>query len=198
MKVYLPRAGIVLAAASIIESAAGDPILLRGLQHTYHGHAGHSLRVLSTADAVKTDIIPSTAPSIHPSVEKLSSSSSVPTALSESILDPSDKALSMSAATASDSATVSNSSTIHDNNSQLEEEHESGIFGMSLFQTCAAVILVAMIVGLFGHYGMKLLPYNRRNRLREDNARARNDIQSEDSLASFRPHPHTSVLTVGV
>ncbi len=190
MKVYLPS-GVVFAA-SFIESAAGDTILLRGLQQlTYHGHE-HSLRVLSTADVE----IPSAAPTIHPSVEKTSSLSAVPTApLSESILDPSDNALSMSAATESDSATLSDSSTIPDN-SQLEEEQESGLFGMSLFQTCAAVILIGMILGLFGHYGMKLLPYNRQ-RLREDNAR--NDVvQSEDSLASFRPHPHASVLNVGV
>lgn len=194
MRAYLPAS--VVFAASIINSAAVDIILLRGLQHTYHnGHEHeHSLRVLSTADAVT---VPSAAPSIHPSVEKALSSSSVPTALSESILDPSDNdVLSMSAATASDSATMSDSSTIHDNSQQLEEEQESGLFGMSLFQTCAAVILIGMILGLFGHYGMKLLPYNRHNRLREDNAR--NHVQSEDSLASFRPHPNTSVLNVGV
>ena len=188
MKAYLPHAGI-LAAASIIESAAGDTILLRDLQQTYRGHR-HSIRALSSVESVKTSIpsVPSAAPSIHRSVENVPSS--VPTALSESIIDPSGNSLSRSAATAS--ATMSDSSTIP-NNTQLEEQ-KSGIFGMSLFETCAAVITIAMVLGLFGHYGMKLLPYNR---LREDNAR--NDVQSEDSLASSRTHPHTSVSNnVGV
>ena len=88
----------------------------------------------------------------------------------------------------SDSATVSGS--LQD---EIEEE-KSGIFGMSLFQTCAAFILIAMIVGLVGHFGMKLLPYNRRRR--EDNAR-RNDVRIEDSLASFRSIPRASSSYVG-
>ena len=190
MKVCLLHAGIAssLLIASVV-AAASDTPPLRDL-HTYH--YGHS-RALSSAESANTTHMtpsaPSAAPSMHTSVQI--SSSSAPSALPESKLDPTDNSLSMSAATASDSSTMSVSSTIPDKSQQQQEE--SGIFGMSLFQTCAAVILVATVVGLFGHFGMKMLPYNRH---REDNSR--NDVQLEDSLASFRTLPHTSLSHVGV
>ena len=190
MKVCLLHAGIAssLLIASVVVAASDTPPL-RDL-HTYH--YGHS-RALSSAESANTTHMtpsaPSAAPSMHTSVQI--SSSSAPSALPESKLDPTDNSLSMSAATASDSSTMSDSSTIPDKSQQQQEE--SGIFGMSLFQTCAAVILVATVVGLFGHFGMKLLPYNRH---REDNSR--NDVQLEDSLASFRTLPRTSLSHVGV
>ena len=191
MKVCLLHAGIAssLLIAFVVESAASNIPPLRHLQ-TYHN--GHNRALSSSAESLNTTvrITPSAAPSMHPSV-KISLSSSAPSALLESKLDPTDNSLSMSAATASDSSTMSDSSTIPDKSQQQQEE--SGIFGMSLFQTCAAVILVATVVGLFGHFGMKLLPYNRH---REDNSR--NDVQLEDSLASFRTLPRTSLSHVGV
>eukprot|EP00986_Skeletonema_menzelii_P009447 scaffold4305_cov123-Skeletonema_menzelii.AAC.6 len=170
--VYLPHV-FVGFAASIVESAAID-VQLRDLQQTYQG-----IRAAEFANI--TSSIPSAAPTINNM-----STTSAPSALPESIVDPSasDNSMSMSSVTASDSA------TIPDNSQQQEEE--SGIFGMSLFQTCAAVILVATILGSIGHFGMKLLRYNR---LREDNAR--DDVRLEDSLASFRSLPCASSSNVG-
>lgn len=170
--VYLPHV-FVGFAASIVESAAID-VQLRDLQQTYQG-----IRAAEFANI--TSSIPSAAPTINNM-----STTSAPSALPESIVDPSasDNSMSMSSFTASDSA------TIPDNSQQQEEE--SGIFGMSLFQTCAAVILVATILGSIGHFGMKLLRYNR---LREDNAR--DDVRLEDSLASFRSLPCASSSNVG-
>mmetsp|Transcript_6000 Transcript_6000/g.9793 ORF Transcript_6000/g.9793 Transcript_6000/m.9793 type:complete len:200 (+) Transcript_6000:83-682(+) len=161
-------------AASIVESAAID-VQLRDLQQTYQG-----IRAAEFANI--TSSIPSAAPTIHNNMSK----TSAPSALPESIVEPSasDNSMSMSSFTASDSA------TIPDNSQQQEEE--SGIFGMSLFQTCAAVILVATILASIGHFGMKLLRYNR---LREDNAR--DDVRLEDSLASFRSLPCASSSNVG-
>ena len=167
MRVYHLPSVVIVLAASTIEAGAIDVVH----RSTYQG--------IRAAESVETTSVPSAAPTIHPSVQKVSTSSAPSSA------DPaaSDNSMSINSATASDSASVSGS--LQD---EIEEE-KSGIFGMSLFQTCAAFILIAMIVGLVGHFGMKLLPYNRRRR--EDNAR-RNDVRIEDSLASFRSIPRAS------
>lgn len=125
----------------------------------------HAIRALSSAEPVNSTVhltsVPSAAPSIPPSAELPS-----PSAPPSTILDPGISYLSKS-----------DSSTIPDN-SQPE--------GMNLFQTCATVIFAATILGLFGHFGMKLLP----NRFREDNSQ--NEFQIEDTLACSRS-PRTSV-----
>ena len=163
----------MLAASSVIEAAIDVE-----QRSTYQG-------IRAAVNITTTTSVPSAAPTIHPSVQKVSASSA------PSSVDPTaaDISISINSATASDSA------TIHDSLKEEIEEEKSGIFGMSLFQTCAAFILIAMIVGLVGHFGMKLLPYNRRRR-REDNTR-RNDVRIEDSLASFRSLPHASSSYVG-
>ena len=163
-----------MLAASTIEAGAAIDVVRRS---SYQGIRAAPVNITTTS-------IPSAAPTIHPSVQRVSASSA------PSSVDPtaSDNSMLLNSATASDSA------TIPDSLKEEIEEEKSGIFGMSLFQTCAAFVLIAMIVGLVGHFGMKLLPYNRRRR--EDNAR-RNDVRIEDSLASFRSIPRASSSYVG-
>lgn len=131
---------------------------------TYHQHA---IRVLSSAESVNSTVYLTTVPSAAPS------------APSATALDSSVSYLS------SNSATESDSSTLPDN-SQQEEQHT--VQGMNLFQTCAAVIFAATILGLFGHIGMKLLPI----RFREDNSQ--NELHLEDTLASS-PSPRNPVFS---
>lgn len=177
MRVYhLPSVVTVLAASVVIDIEAATIDVVH--RSSYQGiRAAESVNITTTSVPS-----PSAAPTIYPSVQKVSASS-VP-----SSVDPaaSDNSMSINSATASDSATIPDS--LQEEIEEEIEEEKSGIFGMSLFQTCAAVILIAMIVGLVGHFGMKLLPYNRR---REDIAR-RNDVRIEDSLASFRSIPRAS------
>ena len=203
MKVFLLlHFGIISSSLFAPIGSAASDIPPRDLQ-TYHDHAirASSAEFSNTTDVYRTPA-PSAAPSIPLTVQL--SSAAVPSAPPSEILNPSD----ISAATESDS------STIPPDNSQQEEQ--SGIAGMNLFQACAAVIFVATIVGLFGHFGMKLLP----NRLREDNSQddiqledslatrsqpnrfrkdnSRNEFQLEDSLASFRSDPRFFVTSLDV
>ena len=147
---------------------------------TNYGHL-NIRRTLSSSTTTlnQTSTVPTAAPSIHVQIT-LSPSPSPPT---ESAFSPRSVSLT---------TTASNSMSIPDS-TQQQVEKSSGIFGMNLFQTCAVVILVATIVGVVGHFGIKL---SRPNHDREDSSRS--EWQADDSIASFGTLTRTSVTSVGV